>query len=315
MKKLGLLDFIHKIIFTTDRGANIQNALKKLNINRLNCFDHLLNNTVEKVCKLDIVDHVLNPVRSLVKYIKIGGHNTKFTKSLKSYVKTRWNTNFDMGNSVDESFDQIEVVLAQLREEHRISAINRLYLKEIVNFLKIFKELLVEMEKSLSPTLYLVWPSFLHPQMKSLKFATEDEKLQTIRDLKELIQTVTIDVTPEPTRRRRSNDSVISVFFDEESDMDEVELYVAYKVNCGIEIDLLQWWQEQKETFPRLYKIAMFVQSIPATSAPSERKFSLAGNILNCLRSSLDPAKVEDLLLLHSNNVEEFSHIETDTNG
>lgn len=219
-----------------------------------------------------------------------------------------------MGSSVDDNFENLDVVLKQLKEEHRLTAINRLYLKEILNFLKIFKEISIEMEKSLSPTLYLVWPSsvrllkflaptridsvllkkikkiarvyykknftldklhriasFLHPQMKTLKFASDGEKLQTIRDVKEMIQTVDVDVTPDLTRRRRSNDSVISVFFDDDSDIDEVELYVAYKVNCVVEIDLLQWWSEHRETFPKLYKIAMFIQTIPATSAPSER--------------------------------------------
>lgn len=341
--KIGLAPFISKIIFVTDRGLNIKNALNILNIERLNCFDHLLNNTVGKVCKIPLIDHVLAPVRKLVKFIKIGGHNTKFKKSLKSYVQTRWNTNYDMGAYVDENFDQLELVLNELRETERLSVINRIYLKEIIAFLRIFKEISVEMEKSNAPSLYLVWPSsvrllnflkpsridsvlckkmkkaarvywknnfvlakphriatILHPKMKSLKFSTDADKIETIRDLKAMLATVT---RSEPqTIRRRSSDSVVSDYFDDDTDIDEVEMYLSYKVAANEDMDLLKWWDDHRETFPLLFEISQFIHSIPATSAPSERKFSLAGNILNCLRSNLDPSKVEDLLLLHSNS-------------
>lgn len=145
--------------------------------------------------------------------------------------------------------------------------------------------------------------TILHPQLKTLKFAEENEKLQTIRDLKQMLADVSIDETSSRnTTRRKSSDSVFSDFFDDEYDIDEVEMYVAFKVSSTTEIDLLKWWTDHREAFPKLYKIAMFVHAIPATSAPSERKFSIAGKILNCLRSSLDPKKVEDLLFLYSNS-------------
>lgn len=305
---------------------------------------------MEKVCLLELVNHVLKPVRKLVKYIKIGGHNTKFTKSLKSYVKTRWNSNFDMSVSVEENFEEIEVVLNDLNETDRINAVDRYYLKEIIEFLKIFKQISVELEASNSPSLHLVWPSnvrlknylkssrldsvlckqmkktarvylknnfqldkfhriatILHPQMKTLKFADENDKLQTIRDLKEMLASVSDD-TPPRTVRRRSSDSVLTDFFDDEQDIDECEMYISYKVSTSQEINLLQWWMEHQDAFPKLFRIAQFIHAIPATSAPSERKFSIAGKILNCLRSSLDPAKVEDLMMLHSNS-DKFDNI------
>lgn len=346
LERIGITGYMNKLIFVTDRGANIKCGLNILDIKRLNCFDHLLNNTVEKVCGLPLIDQVLKPVRKLVKFVKIGGHNNKFQKGLKSFVKTRWNTSFDMSVSVDENFENLENMLADVNERHRIEAVNRMYLKEIVEFLKIFKQISVELEKSNSPSLYLVWPStvrllnflkssridsvlfkdmkkmarvyfkknfvldkfhrmatILHPQLKTLKFAEENEKLQTIRDLKQMLADVSIDETSSRnTTRRKSSDSVFSDFFDDEYDIDEVEMYVAFKVSSTTEIDLLKWWTDHREAFPKLYKIAMFVHAIPATSAPSERKFSIAGKILNCLRSSLDPKKVEDLLFLYSNS-------------
>lgn len=343
LQKIGIGDYFHKIWFVTDRGLNILNGLKILDIKRLSCFDHLLNNTVGTVCKLPLIDLVLKPVRKLVKFIKIGGHNNKFKKSLKSYAKTRWNTHYDMSLSVDENFEDLDTVLRQLNETNRLTEINRLYLKEIITFLKNFKDISDELEKSLTPTLYLVWPSsvrilrflkstrvdslllskmkkkarvyfsknfvldkvhrlatILHPQMKGLKFATDEDKLGTIRDLKAMVDST--DSTEQRPVRRRSNESVVSDYFDDDSDLDEVEMYLSYKVPPTDDFDLLKWWEEHRDTFPKLYKISMFIHSIPATSAPSERKFSLAGNILNCLRCSLDPSKIEDLLLIHSNS-------------
>lgn len=346
LERIGITGYMNKLIFVTDRGANIKCGLNILNIKRLNCFDHLINNTVEKVCALPLIDQVLKPAKKLVRFFKIGGHNNKLEKGLKSFVKTRWNTNFDMSASIDENYENLENILAELNEEDRIYAVNRMYLKEIVEFLKMFKNISVELERSNSPSLFLVWPSsvrlltflkstridsvllkdmkkkarvyfkknfeldkfhriatILHPQLKTLKFAEENDKLQTIRDLKQLLAEVSFDESsPRNTTRRKSSDSLMSDYFDDEYDIDEVEMYVAFKVSSTTEIDLLKWWTDHRESFPKLHKIAMFIHAIPATSAPSERKFSIAGKILNCLRSSLDPGKVEDLLFLHSNS-------------
>lgn len=90
LDRMGLIPFVDKIVFVTDRGSNIVNAFRMINIERLNCYDHLLNNVVGKVCKMELVDNILLPVCKLVKFIKIGGHNTKFGKGLKSHCPTRW---------------------------------------------------------------------------------------------------------------------------------------------------------------------------------------------------------------------------------
>lgn len=145
--------------------------------------------------------------------------------------------------------------------------------------------------------------TFLHPQFKSLKFAEEYFKLITVRDIKELVATVTVSTETNTLRRKiSSSNSIFSDFLDDEHDLDEVELYTAYKVNATTNVDVLNWWSDHRESFPKLYSVATFVHAITATSAPSERRFSLAGKVLNCLRTSLDPSKVSDLLLLYSNS-------------
>ena len=65
----------------------------------------------------------------------------------------------------------------------------------------------------------------------------------------------------------------------------------------------LQWWNNNKEHFPFLAKVARKYLCIPATSTPAERLFSAAGNISDRKRSSLLPEHVNMLSFLHANKL------------
>jgi len=69
----------------------------------------------------------------------------------------------------------------------------------------------------------------------------------------------------------------------------------------SIRIRLLHWWKEQKNTFPRLSALAHGMLAVPATSAPSERVFSIAGLVLQAKRSNLAPNKVNKVVFVHNN--------------
>ena len=65
--------------------------------------------------------------------------------------------------------------------------------------------------------------------------------------------------------------------------------------------NLLVWWRDNSVTFPVLSKIARKVHGIVASSAPSERVFSLSGNCITEKRSRLLPSNVDKLVFLHYN--------------
>jgi len=69
----------------------------------------------------------------------------------------------------------------------------------------------------------------------------------------------------------------------------------------GTYSDPLAWWKEHEKIYPNLSKLARRVLAIPATSAPSERLFSVAGLTISNSRASLLPENAEAVIFLHDN--------------
>ncbi|XP_022073035.2 E3 SUMO-protein ligase ZBED1-like [Acanthochromis polyacanthus] len=65
--------------------------------------------------------------------------------------------------------------------------------------------------------------------------------------------------------------------------------------------DPLEWWKQHQPNFPSLSLLAKKYLSIPATSAPSERVFSVGGGIVTCNRACLKPEVVDRLIFLAKN--------------
>ena len=66
-------------------------------------------------------------------------------------------------------------------------------------------------------------------------------------------------------------------------------------------IDPLKWWQTHTLSFPTLSVIARKYLCIPATSAPSERVFSVAGLAISKQRSKLNSENASCLIFLRGN--------------
>ena len=63
----------------------------------------------------------------------------------------------------------------------------------------------------------------------------------------------------------------------------------------------LTWWRTNCTLFPMLSSLVRKYLCVPATSTPSERVFSTAGNLVTQKRSMLKPETVDMLVFLHAN--------------
>ena len=83
----------------------------------------------------------------------------------------------------------------------------------------------------------------------------------------------------------------------------------AYKLDKGCSMQKedgsyacpLVWWQLHHSKFPSIWKLAIRILAIPATSAPAKRVFSAAANAINKKRVRLKPETVDLLIFLRRN--------------
>jgi len=65
--------------------------------------------------------------------------------------------------------------------------------------------------------------------------------------------------------------------------------------------DPLNWWRDNLSRFPSVGAVARKWLSVPATSTPSERVFSICGIVDSAKRSSLAGRSIEDQVFIHNN--------------
>ena len=77
----------------------------------------------------------------------------------------------------------------------------------------------------------------------------------------------------------------------------------AHESSIALSESPLQWWAGRSQVYPILGQLARKYLCVPATSVPSERVFSVAGNIVTDKRSRLHPSNVDMLIFLNMNHV------------
>ncbi|CAB4036879.1 zinc finger BED domain-containing 1-like [Paramuricea clavata] len=80
----------------------------------------------------------------------------------------------------------------------------------------------------------------------------------------------------------------------------EIRRYVQEK-NIPRQEDPLAWWKKHASAYPHLAELFKKYLCIPATSVPSERAFSKAGELVSKKRSNLKPSNIHMLLFLNNN--------------
>lgn len=63
--------------------------------------------------------------------------------------------------------------------------------------------------------------------------------------------------------------------------------------------DSTLWWRDNNHSFPGISRLARKYLAAPASSVPSERMFSSAGNFATKQRATLDADALEREVLLH----------------
>ena len=81
---------------------------------------------------------------------------------------------------------------------------------------------------------------------------------------------------------------------------DELEKFLDLP-HLFIKGDIFQYWHSLKPKYPNLYPIAMKYLIVPATSIPSERVFSVSGNIGTSRRTCLTGEHIGMLVFLQDN--------------
>jgi hypothetical protein len=105
---------------------------------------------------------------------------------------------------------------------------------------------------------------------------------------------------PRVTAADKLLSSLQSSFNRQRRPLDDVILYMQEPIP-NVNTNPLQWWQLNGSRYPRLRNLALKYLGIPATSTPSERVFSKAGEIVSRLRANLKPSTVDMLVFLSKN--------------
>lgn len=160
---------------------------------------------------------------------------------------------------------------------------------------------------------------FLNPLYKGLqKFCSNDEEKEeiysTVRNMiviDDVEITNTNELHVDNSNNSDENSKASDLFVDDDIGINhnidantiietELNAYRSATVKKD-NFDLLSWWAKHKTMFPNLFKIAMYIHSIPATSAGAERSFSLASNHITDKRSNLKPSTVDAMVFLNNN--------------
>ena len=144
---------------------------------------------------------------------------------------------------------------------------------------------------------------FMNPKQKSMKALTRADQQLSLDYVTELMDSlplhrhqVPVTDTSRPPPMKRPH---LDEFDDKEQPQENGELQ-AYQQHVVKDCkDILQWWSEHHKEYPALSTVARNILCVMATSAASERNFSLAGHVVSERRATLRSSSVNDILFVN----------------
>lgn len=108
-------------------------------------------------------------------------------------------------------------------------------------------------------------------------------------------------VSPTLSEYSTTQPSIFAIFEQDQPQVhDEISEYLK-EDKIPFNQSPFEWWASKKNKYPLLAKIARIYLAVPATSTPSERLFSDAGNLLSAKRSRLNAEFFKRMIFLKRN--------------
>lgn len=155
--------------------------------------------------------------------------------------------------------------------------------------------------------------SALHIKTKKMKKMSASTREATLKKINELISSDNqiqplLNTTKKVKKTKTQN--LFDSFADSEDEeiidssgsiyCQELEEYLRIShdnTSSDDKDDSSEWWFKHRSVFPNLFKLFMRISCIPASSAPSERCFSITGLIITNRRSCILPENVSNVMI------------------
>lgn len=157
------------------------------------------------MCAIGTVKKLIDDTSSLVSYVKNSGLRTKCEPKLKKYVPTRWNTVCDMFHAVNVNYVKLSQILLQKEEADqnanvmdKLTAVSRMHLQNIHDFLKQFKDWTKHLESEKKATLWMIWPIFIHLNKYLIELPSDSDIVKVMKQAgRDYLDKNLVDIQPQ----------------------------------------------------------------------------------------------------------------------
>lgn len=164
-------------------------------------------------------------------------------------------------------------------------------------------------------TVYHKIAIFLFPPANQLTQFSLEEQTEVISKCKMLLLPYLNDITILNPTNEIPSSKIYTLFenyvqpieganFNQSIIENELSKYKNTNVPLVNDFNILKWWHDRKNEFPMLYKLSCRIFAIPASSAPSERIFSIARALITDKRSKLgsNGKSINEILFVNVNS-------------